>query len=109
MFIVAVYPNDGAPEERKTVIVNQGVRSLLRSLGTVACRLSINISSLRDLRIARTTVFARAPILGELDEEENDRGPQKEMNHAALVQQKFRDNPDDQEQSASEPQHEFRI
>lgn len=56
-------------------------------------------------RILFAPVFPGAPILHKLNNEENNRSHQKEMDHAALVQQEFSYDPEDQHQTASKPQH----
>ena len=59
----------------------------------------------RELRISKAFVFFGAAILNELDDEEDYRSHQQEVDHAALVQQKFGDDPDDKEETTCKPEH----
>ena len=52
-----------------------------------------------------TLVFPCAPILGELDNEEGDGGEQNDMYQAALVKQKFLDEPNDEQKATGDPEH----
>jgi hypothetical protein len=50
-------------------------------------------------------VFFSAAILRELNDKENCCGHQKEMPHAALVEQNFSDDPANEQRAASKPKH----
>jgi len=65
-----------------------------------------------DLRVPNTTlpsegffVFFGAAILSELNDKKHYGGHQQEMNHPALVQQEFGNEPANQKQTSGKPEH----
>jgi hypothetical protein len=53
----------------------------------------------------RLFVFFGAAILSELNDKKHYGGHQQEMNHPALVQQEFANEPANQEQTSGKPEH----